>query len=166
MIAGRTAALGEQHEDTLRAKNSLAVLLRDLGERAAARDLVEEVVGELRPGDFQKDRPGIRVIEENSWLADGLLEIDTVEEEIPGFSVLTEAEKEPFQTLAGYIVHRLDRLPIEGEAFAAGEFEFEIIDMDRQRIDKVAIRRVVPGEEEEEALTLPSPHLARSRRAQ
>ena len=87
---------------------------------------------------------------ENAWLADGLLEIDTVEEEIPGFSVLTEAEKEPFQTLAGYIVHRLDRLPNEGEAFSAGEFEFEIVDMDRQRIDKVAIRRVVPGGEEDD----------------
>jgi putative hemolysin len=97
---------------------------------------------------MQKDRPGIRESSGGGWLADGLVEIDTVEEAIPGFSVLTEAEKEPFQTLAGYIVHRLDRLPSEGEAFAAGEFEFEIIDMDRQRIDKVAIRRVVSGEEE------------------
>ena len=141
--------------DTLRHSRLGAALVADefgtVRGLITLEDLVEEVVGELRPGDFQKDRPGIRVIEENSWLADGLLEIDTVEEEIPGFSVLTEAEKEPFQTLAGYIVHRLDRLPIEGEAFAAGEFEFEIIDMDRQRIDKVAIRRVVPGEEEEEA---------------
>ena len=111
-------------------------------------DLVEEVVGELRPGDMQKDRPGIRQSAEGSWLADGLVEIDTVEEAIPGFSVLTEAEKEPFQTLAGYIVHRLDRLPSEGEAFAAGDFEFEIIDMDRQRIDKVAIRRVASDEDE------------------
>jgi len=141
--------------DTLRHSRLGAALVADefgtVRGLITLEDLVEEVVGELRPGDFQKDRPGIRVLEENSWLADGLLEIDTVEEEIPGFSVLTEAEKEPFQTLAGYIVHRLDRLPNEGEAFAAGEFEFEIIDMDRQRIDKVAIRRVVPGEEEEEA---------------
>jgi len=77
-------------------------------------------------------------------LADGLVEIDAVEEAIAGFAALTEEEKEPFQTLAGYIVHRLDRLPTEGETFSAGEFDFEIVDMDRQRIDKVAIRRIAP----------------------
>ncbi len=138
--------------DTLRHSKLGAALVADefgtVRGLITLEDLIEEVVGELRPGDMQKDRPGIRESSGGGWLADGLVEIDTVEEAIPGFSVLTEAEKEPFQTLAGYIVHRLDRLPSEGEAFAAGEFEFEIIDMDRQRIDKVAIRRVVSGEEE------------------
>jgi putative hemolysin len=56
--------------------------------------------------------------------------------------VIVEAEREPFQTLAGYIVNRLDRLPAEGESFHAGGFEFEVVDMDRQRIDKVLIRRL------------------------
>ena len=38
--------------------------------------------------------------------------------------------------------NRLDRLPDEGETFRAGAFEFEVLDMDRQRIDKVLIRRL------------------------
>lgn len=139
--------------DTLRHSKLGAALVAD--EFGTVRglitldDLVEEVVGELRPGDLQKDRPALREKGENDWLADGLVEIDMVEEAIPGFSVLTEAEKEPFQTLAGYIVHRLDRLPTEGESFTAGEFEFEIVDMDRQRIDKVGIRRLVDGDDDE-----------------
>jgi putative hemolysin len=103
---------------------------------------VEEVVGELRPGALAHDRPVLRETGENSWLVDGLMEIDDVEAAIPGFGVLIAAEKEPFQTLAGYIVHRLDRLPNEGEFFQAGCFKFEIIDMDRQRIDKVSIHIV------------------------
>jgi len=139
--------------DTLRHSRLGAALVADefgtVRGLITLEDLVEEVVGELRPGDLQKDRPGIRETTEGGWIADGLVEVDTVEEAIPGFSVLTEAEKEPFQTLAGYIVHRLDRLPNEGESFSAGEFEFEIIDMDRQRIDKVAIRRVSPAEKRE-----------------
>lgn len=138
--------------DTLRHSKLGAALVADefgtVRGLITLEDLVEEVVGELRPGDMQKDRPGIRETAGGAWLADGLVEIDTVDEAIPGFAELTEAEKEPFQTLAGYIVHRLDRLPSEGESFAAGEFEFEIVDMDRQRIDKVAIRRVAPGAEE------------------
>lgn len=131
--------------DTLRHSTLGAALVADefgtVRGLITLEDLVEEVVGELRPGDFQKDRPTIRETAEDCWLVDGLVEIDAVEEAIPGFSLLIEEEKEPFQTLAGYIVHRLDRLPTEGEAFSAGEFEFEIIDMDRQRIDKVSIRR-------------------------
>lgn len=113
-------------------------------------DIVEEVVGELRPGAPHSDRPSIRETGPEAWLADGLVEIDAVEEAIPGFAELTEEEKEPFQTLAGYIVHRLDRLPSEGESFKAGDFAFEIIDMDRQRIDKVSIRRTAPPEPTDE----------------
>jgi putative hemolysin len=64
---------------------------------------------------------------------------------LPELEEIVEREHEPFQTLAGYIVNRLDRLPVEGETFQAGAFEFEVIDMDRQRIDKVLIRRLPPG---------------------
>lgn len=110
-------------------------------------DIVEEVVGDLRPSASKTDRPTIRARQPGTWLADGLVEIDEVEEVIPGFSALIEEEKEPFQTLAGYIVHRLDRLPEEGESFEVAGFRFEIIDMDRQRIDKVGIGRLSTAEE-------------------
>ncbi len=112
-------------------------------------DIVEEVVGELRPGELRSDRPMIRKSAPGQWLVDGLLEIDSVEEAIPGFAELTEVEKEPFQTLAGYIVHRLDRLPGEGESFTVGDFVIEIVDMDRQRIDKVGIRRISASEDDD-----------------
>lgn len=111
-------------------------------------DIVEEVVGDLRPSASKTDRPAIRPREPGVWLADGLVEIDEVEEAIPGFSALIEEEKEPFQTLAGYIVHRLDRLPEEGESFEVSGFRFEIVDMDRQRIDKVDIRQLKPTDGE------------------
>jgi putative hemolysin len=90
-----------------------------------------------------------------AWIADGLMEIDEVIGHLPELEEIIEKESEPFQTLAGYIVHRLDRLPAEGETFTAGGFEFEVIDMDRQRIDKVIIRRLpeitadaVPGDDQ------------------
>ncbi len=116
-------------------------------------DLVEEVVGELRPAVARSGGgPTIRKTAEDAWLVDGLMEIDTVIETIDGLDALVAAEKEPFQTLAGYIVHRLDRLPEEGESFHVGAFTFEIVDMDRQRIDKVVIRRdPEPAEQGEDA---------------
>ncbi|MFM7180414.1 MAG: hemolysin family protein [Verrucomicrobiales bacterium] len=117
-------------------------------------DLVEEIVGDLRPDTAAEEGAVFRASGENTWIVDGLMEIDDVIERLPELEEVVEREREPFQTLAGYIVHRLDRLPIEGESFQAGGFEFEVVDMDRQRIDKVLIRRLPPpvteGEEEVE----------------
>lgn len=107
-------------------------------------DLVEEIVGDLRPDSSAEEAAAFRASGENTWIADGLMEIDDVIEHLPELEEVVEREREPFQTLAGYIVHRLDRLPIEGESFQAGGFEFEVVDMDRQRIDKVLIRRLPP----------------------
>ena len=115
-------------------------------------DLVEEIVGDLRPDNAAEEAAAFRASGENTWIADGLMEIDDVIEHLPELEEVVEREREPFQTLAGYIVHRLDRLPIEGESFQAGGFQFEVVDMDRQRIDKVLIRRLPPPVPEGEAV--------------
>lgn len=104
-------------------------------------DLLEEVMGDL-PADTKAADGHIRQMGPDSWIVDGLMEIDMVTDAISGLDRLVEAEAESFQTLAGYIVHRLERLPLEGEVFEVGEFRFDIIDMDRQRIDKVGIVRL------------------------
>lgn len=113
-------------------------------------DLVEEIVGDLRPGPQNEEGAILRPFGTDSWIVDGLMEIDDVVEHLPELEEVVEREREPFQTLAGYIVHRLDRLPLEGEKFKAGDFEFEVVDMDRQRIDKVLIRRLPPESGESE----------------
>lgn len=104
-------------------------------------DLLEEVMGDL-PADTKAADGHIRQKGPDSWIVDGLTEIDMVTDAIEGLSAHVEAEEESFQTLAGFIVQRLERLPLEGETFAVGEFRFDIIDMDRQRIDKVGIERL------------------------
>jgi putative hemolysin len=109
--------------------------------------LVEEIVGDLRPGSGGHESASFRASGTDTWIIDGLMEIDDVIDHLPDLEEVVEREREPFQTLAGYIVHRLDRLPSEGETFQAGGFEFEVIDMDRQRIDKVLIRRLPKQEE-------------------
>lgn len=109
-------------------------------------DLVEEVVGDLPFAAMQGDS-SLRQTGPDSWIVDGLMEIDSVTDAIPELDALVEAEAESFQTLAGFIVHRLKRLPQEGETFSTGGFRFEVVDMDRQRIDKVIIQRLPPAPE-------------------
>jgi len=134
--------------DTLRASPLGAALVADefgtIRGLITLEDLVEEIVGDLRPGTPGHESASFRAAGTDSWIVDGLMEIDDVIDHLPELGEVVEREREPFQTLAGYIVNRLDRLPVEGETFTAGGFQFEVIDMDRQRIDKVIIRRLPP----------------------
>lgn len=137
--------------DTLRASPLGAALVADefgtIRGLITLEDLVEEIVGDLRPGTGGHESASFRASGTDTWIIDGLMEIDDVIDHLPDLEEVVEREREPFQTLAGYIVHRLDRLPSEGETFQAGGFEFEVIDMDRQRIDKVLIRRLAKEED-------------------
>ena len=45
-----------------------------------------------------------------------------------------------FDTLAGFILHELERIPVTGEKLDWKGFKFEIIDMDGHRIDKVLVK--------------------------
>jgi putative hemolysin len=52
---------------------------------------------------------------------------------------MNEGEQE-FDTLAGFALHQLEHIPATGETFAWKDFDFEIIDMDGQRIDKILVK--------------------------
>lgn len=136
--------------NTLRASPLGAALVTDefgtIRGLITLEDLVEEIVGELRPRESGHDRAVLRPSGTDAWIVDGLMEVDELISHLPELEEIIELEREPFQTLAGFIVHRLDRLPTEGETFISGSYQFEVVDMDRQRIDKVMIRRM-PAED-------------------
>ncbi|MES2594030.1 MAG: hemolysin family protein [Verrucomicrobiota bacterium] len=139
-------------EDLRKAPQHAAVVTDEFGivrGLVTIEDLAEEVVGDLT---HRPDLPGqmeIRQSDPHTWMVDGMAEIDAVNAAIEGFGTVVSAQQESFQTLAGFIMHHLERLPREGESFTVAEFDLEIVDMDRQRIDKVCIRQR-PGVETSE----------------
>jgi len=139
-----------------RAPHSAALVVDEFGTvrgLVTIRDVIEEVVGDLTNSLPEITDANLRQTGPDTWLADAALEIDVVTDAIPGLLSLVEAEDDPFQTLGGFIMHRMNRLPAEGESFAEHGYEFEIIDMDSHRIDKVLIRKLAS---EEEQVSLPS----------
>jgi CBS domain containing-hemolysin-like protein len=83
----------------------------------------------------------VRETAPDAWIADGMVAIDAVNSLIPGFEEVANAEDDAYQTLVVFIMQLLERLPREAEKFTAGQFELEIIDIHRQRIAKVGVRR-------------------------
>ena len=99
-------------------------------------DLLEAIVGDLPQHDLQDYE--IIEREDGSFLVDA---------QIPFYDFLTRFEKadwmnegeQEFDTLAGFILHSLERIPSTGDRFDWKGFSFEIIDMDSHRIDKVLV---------------------------
>ena len=55
---------------------------------------------------------------------------------------LPDQEEGAYQTLAGFVMTRLSRVPHAGDRFTWGDFRFEVVDMDGRRVDKVLVARV------------------------
>src|SRR4030095_14585212 len=99
-------------------------------------DILEAIVGDMVQPDVSDYE--IKEREDGSFLVDA---------QIPFYDFLTRFEKtewmhegqHDFDTLAGFILHSLERIPKTGEQFDWKGFRFEIIDMDGHRIDKVLV---------------------------
>jgi putative hemolysin len=100
-------------------------------------DVMEAIVGDI-PSRDERLKPAIRKRDDGTFLVDGMVEIEEVEQTIPGFR-LSDHERGDYRTLAGYVVKQFGRVPREGETWEAQGYVFEIIDMDGHRVDKVLV---------------------------
>ena len=100
-------------------------------------DVMEAVVGEF-PSQGERAKPEARKRDDGSWLIDAMIDLEAVEKALPNFKFGGDAYTE-YQTLAGFVVKALGHVPKEGETFEAQGFIFEVLDMDRHRVDKVLV---------------------------
>ncbi len=102
-------------------------------------DLMEAIVGVL-PSNYDKDEdPMIVKREDGSWLVDGQAPIEEIHMTIG----LEEIEALPdSQTIAGFILGQMKDYPSTGESIEHSGYKFEIVDMDKHRIDKILIQRL------------------------
>ena len=105
-------------------------------------DVLEAVIGEVPSGDRPR-RQQIQRRDDGSWLVDGLVDIDELKKQLQ-IRRLPGEEKDEYQTLAGFILSQLGHIPAEGEKFDSEGLRFEVIDMDKHRIDKVLITTGAP----------------------
>ncbi len=105
-------------------------------------DIAEHIVGDM-PYLGEDEDPDVIPRDDGSWLVDGMLPSEELKElldvdHFPG------EERGYFQTLGGFIVSYLGHIPNTAEKFEWSGYIFEILDMDKARVDKVLITRNVP----------------------
>src|SRR5262249_15603644 len=112
-------------------------------------DLVEELVGEIVDEFDVQDLPtlpidpalgAVTVPAAHSWLVDGVLRADELEE-LTGFRL----PEGPYETLAGFLLARLGRIPVAGERVEAHGWEFTVIEGERRRVEQVLVVAPAPG---------------------
>ncbi|GAA5115864.1 HlyC/CorC family transporter [Luteolibacter yonseiensis] len=98
-------------------------------------DVMEAIVGDVPSREEQLASPILQRAD-GTWLIDGLFEIEKLPEHLADFT-LPEGGGDEYQTLSGWFMKELARMPAELDRISAGDWTFEVIDMDGTRVDKI-----------------------------
>ncbi|APD12573.1 hemolysin family protein [Pandoraea sputorum] len=120
-------------------REGFAVIINEYGLVVGVVTL-NDIVGALM-GDVvhPADEDQIVQRDEHSWLVDGVTSVEDVKkaldiDELPG-----EGE---FETIAGFMIYQLKRIPKKSEATEAAGYKFEVVDIDNYKIDQLLVTRI------------------------
>jgi putative hemolysin len=104
-------------------------------------DILEAIVGEtIAVAGFQE--PEITRREDGSWLIDGMLAVDELKD-LLGINQLPDEALLRYQTVGGLVMAYLGRIPVSGDQFRLLGYQFEVVDMDGMRVDKLLVQPIV-----------------------
>ena len=110
----------------------------DLEGLVTPSDILETLVGDIA-GSPETDQRIVRR-DDQSLLIDGMVGLDELKQ-VLGISRLP-SEDPDFHTLGGYLMARLNRVPMEADRITAGDWRFEVVKMDGRRVDRVLVTPV------------------------
>ncbi|MCD4828640.1 MAG: hemolysin family protein [Candidatus Cloacimonetes bacterium] len=102
-------------------------------------DILEEIVGEIEDEYDTEEEKEIEKINENTYLIQGFVEVDDLNDEydiqLPGNG--------NYETLAGLIIDKLERIPTRGQKLRVGDWDLEMMQVTRRKIQRVKCTRVI-----------------------
>ncbi len=115
---------------------SIAIIVDEYGGTSGlvtTEDLIEELLGEIKD-EYDVDENICRKIAENTYLISGRVEIDSIHENIG-----VQIPEGKYETISGFILNRLGRIPAEGEEFLIDNFKFTVIKATPNKIELVKL---------------------------
>jgi putative hemolysin len=139
-----TVSTAQLLENFRRTRKHLALLVDEYGDLqglVTVNDVLAAIVGDISVEDINEVQEIVQR-EDGSWLVDGSTSISKLksvvglEEELPG------EESGGFHTVGGFVLHVLGRIPVPADHFEMPGLRIEVMDMDRNRIDKVLVQQI------------------------
>ena len=137
-VAEATAALTALRD----ADVPMAVVIDEYGHFEGVvtpADLLAAIAGEFRSDMDDETDPALVEREDGSWLVSGSLAADELAERLD----FRLDEERDYQTVAGLVLAEMRHIPTTGEAVHSHGWNFEVVDMDGRKIDKLIVSRVV-----------------------
>ena len=133
-----TKRVPELLKEIQRLQVQLAIVVDEYGGTAglvSLEDLIEEIVGEIRD---EYDVETESVVDEGNgiWVFSAKASIDAVRDRLD-----VAIQPEGFETVGGYVLTRVGRVPAVGETFELDGLQVEVLEAERRRIHKVRVRR-------------------------
>jgi CBS domain containing-hemolysin-like protein len=108
-------------------------------------DLLEEIVGEIRDEFDEEEMERIQEIGDQEYLVEGSLKLDDINDALG-----TTFDSEDYDSIGGLIIEKLDHLPEAGESAELDDgTTLQVMEMDKNRIDKVKMILPDPADEEQ-----------------
>lgn len=120
----------------------------ELGGMVTMSDVMGALVGDVAVIDDGGHESDAVQREDGSWLVDGGVSLDRFRDILETDVRFPEEENGMYHTLAGFVLTQLGHIPEASEHFEWDQFRFEVMDMDRQRIDRLLVSRIPNTEAE------------------
>ena len=146
-------ALSEMRRDSFH----LAIVVDEYGGTAGIvtlEDLVEEVIGDIRD-EYDSARADVIRLRGGGLDLSGLVNLDEAAEVIG-----VQLPEGPYETLAGFLIAQLGRLPRAGDEVVYGDLRFTVHSMDGRRASRVRIAQITDDTEAEAARSEGTPAIA------
>ncbi len=135
-IVPETKDLASLLQDFRRASNHFAIVVDEYGAMVGVctlEDLLEEIVGEIED-EFDVPEEQIVQIDDDTWRLDGMFPIEEFNDRFK-----TTLPEEDYHTMAGFVFGRLGRAPEPGDDVSQDGMRFDVLEVDGNRIEKLAV---------------------------
>lgn len=102
-------------------------------------DLIEEIIGDIED-EYDEDDDEIIKINDSEYILDGALKLEDCDEKLK-----LHLESEEVDTIGGFVVEKFDKIPKKGEVLTFENLIFTILEMDKNRVDKLKLK-IMPKE--------------------
>ena len=148
IVAPETMLAKKMMQNLLKEKKSMAIVVDEFGGTAGMitlEDLVEEIFGDIED-EHDRRKLVARKTGENSYEFSGRMEIERINEQFH----LDLPESDDYQTIAGYIVNRLEMIPNQGEEHTIDRFTVSIAKKNGARLELITLKVNSEPEDEKE----------------